>query len=139
MKSSSVAVLKWVPRASAASQDFVEGSRSTSKDQNANAIAAEPLYQSELTASFARKARVKGLQRVGKQGWLDGILEKGGSNYAVGVGSKTAQDKYVTNSGRYDTERTAADKLPKGPKGGALNMARITAVVTALHAKKLAA
>lgn len=131
MKTASQSVGKWASRTGAAAQDYVAGAEETSKDQAALAIAAEPVYQQGLTESFARKAFSNGLRRSGKQGWLNGVKEKGGQNFSTGVGAVSAQQKYAQNSGKYDQARQAADKLPRGPRGSQTNIARVTAVALA--------
>ena len=134
MKTASEAVVKWQGRTAAASQDYVAGATSTDKDQSARAIAAKSTYQAGLNASFARGSYEKGLARSGKQGWLSGVQEKGSSNFATGVSSNTARDKYASNSGKYDSARRVADTIARGPRGSAGNIARVTAVATALNA-----
>lgn len=137
MKSASEAVLKWQTRASGASQDYTEGARTTTRDQAANAIAAKTVYQQALTESFGRDAYAKGLQKSGKQGWLDGVQQKGGTNYATGVGSDIARNRYVTESARFDNARKAADNLPRGPKASQQNINRVIAVIQAQRAVKV--
>ena len=137
MKSASESVVKWQRRAGEAAPDYLTGAEGTDKDQSARAIAAKEIYKSALTASFGRDSYSKGLVKSGKAGWLDGVRQKGSQNYGTGVSSAGAGNKYVTNSSRYDTARKAADSLPRGPKGSPANLARVTAVVTALRAIKV--
>jgi hypothetical protein len=134
MKTASQSGNKFVERAGAASQDYVEGALSTTKDQAAAAIAAKANYQAGLQASFARGAYEKGLQNSGKSGWQAGIKNKGGNRFAEGVSNSV--NKYVTNSGKYDSARAAADSLPRGPKGSETNFARSKAVGQALRNAK---
>lgn len=134
MKSAQASARKFAERASAASQDYVEGARSTSKDQAAAAIAAKANYQAGLTASFTRGSYEKGLQKSGKAGWQRGISEKGANRFAEGV--STAQAKYAENSGAFDAARSAAESLPRGPKGSEANFARAKAVGVALRKAK---
>lgn len=136
-KTASVAVVKWQNRSAAASTDYGEGAQATDKDQSAKAIAAKGIYQQALTESFGRDAYAKGLSKSGKQGWLNGVLQKGVANYGTGVGAAIARDKYITNSSKYDSARRAADSLPRGPRGSAGNLARVAAVANALRAVKV--
>ena len=137
MKSASQSVSKWSNRAGGASQDYLDGAQSTPKDQAAAAIAAKSNYVAGLQASFAADSFSKGLQRSGKSGWLAGVNEKGASNYPSGVSSASAASKYTVNSGRFDSARNAASGVPRGPRGSAQNLNRVTAVVNALRAAKL--
>ncbi|MFA5365522.1 MAG: hypothetical protein WC325_10130 [Candidatus Bathyarchaeia archaeon] len=137
MKSANEAVSKWQQRAGAASTDYADGARSTDKDQAARAIAAKAVYQQALTESFGRDAYGKGLARSGKQGWLQGIEQKGAQNFSTGVSADVARNKYVSNSSKYDSARKAADALPRGARGSASNLQRVAAVANALRAVKV--
>lgn len=137
MKTASQSAAKFVERAGAASQDYVEGAKSTNKDQSAAAIAGAGNYVAGIQASITAKRYEKGLQASGKAGWLKGITEKGANRFAEGVSSGAG--KYATNSGKYDSARSAADSLPRGPKGSEANFARSKAVGTALRKAKIGA
>lgn len=139
MKSASTSATKWATRTSAASVDYVAGVNATDKDQSAHAVAAKEIYKSQLQASFAKDSYAKGLQKSGKAGWQAGVTQKGGQNYSTGVSTAGAQTKYATNSGKYDSARSAATNLPRGARGSAANLARVAAVANALHAAKAAA
>lgn len=138
MKTANQAVGKWANRTGAASSDYVAGVNETDKDQASRAIAAKEIYKQALNESFGRDAYAKGLQGSGAAGWKAGVQQKGGQNFSTGVSTQAAQNKYATNSGKYDTARQAADKLPRGPRGSAGNLARVAAVANALRAVKVA-
>jgi hypothetical protein len=137
MKTASTSVVKWQNRASSASGDYADGAASTNKDQAQRAIAAKAVYQQALTESFGRDAYAKGLQASGKAGWLAGVQQKGTSNYATGVGSDLARNRYTTNSAKYDAARSSADSLPRGPKASQQNVNRVIAVIQAQRAVKI--
>lgn len=137
MKSAQSSSQKFVERAGAATGDYVQGARETSKDQSANAIAAKGNYAAGIQASIARGAYEKGLSASGKAGWLKGVTEKGQNRFAEGVSSGAG--KYATNSGKYDSARATADSLPRGPKGSEANFARAKAVGQALRKVKVGA
>jgi len=136
MRTAQDSAQKFVDRAGSAAGLYVTGAQATNKDQSARAIAAAPIYQSALTASFTRGAYAKGLQKSGKQGWLDGVTKKGADRYAGGIA--VSASKYATNSGKYDSARQAADNMPRGIKGSQTNLDRVKTVVTALRALKTA-
>lgn len=135
MKTASQSGAKFVERAGAASGDYVEGAKLTNKDQSAAAIAGKANYVTGIQQSIADGRYEKGLQESGKAGWLKGVTEKGANRFAEGVAS--GQAKYVTNSGKYDSARSAADSMPRGPKGSEGNYARAKAVGQALRKQKL--
>lgn len=137
MKTAQQASQKFVERAGAASQDYVSGAESSNKDQAAAAIAAKANYAAGVQAAITRGAYEKGLQQSGKSGWLNGVRTKGQNRFAEGVAAGAV--KYATNSGKYDSARSAADSLPRGPKGSEANYARAKAVGQALRKMKVGA
>lgn len=76
---------KWANRASAASGDYRAGVENTQKDPTALAIAAGPKYIQRVTQAYQDGRYTRGLQRAGKAGWLEGVLNKGVNNYSAGV------------------------------------------------------
>lgn len=135
MKSAAQSAQKFVDRAGAASGDYVSGAQQTSKDQAAAAIAGKANWAAGVQAAITGGRYEKGLQASGKAGWLKGITEKGANRFAEGVASGAS--KYATNSGKYDSARTAAASLPRGPKGSEQNFARSKAVGQALRNMKV--
>ena len=137
MKSAQQSAQKFVDRAGAASGDYVEGAERTGKDQAAAAIAGKANWAAGIQAAITGGRYEKGLQASGKSGWLKGVREKGVNRFAEGVASGAG--KYATNSGKYDSARSAADALPRGPKGSEQNFARAKAVGQALRKMKVGA
>ena len=137
MKTASQSAQKFVERASAASGDYVSGAQTSTKDQAAAAIAGKANYVAGVQAAITAGRYEKGLQASGKAGWLKGVTEKGANRFAEGVASGSS--KYATNSAKYDSARSAADSLPRGPKGSEANFARAKAVGQALRKQKIGA
>lgn len=135
MKTASQSAEKFVQRAGAASQDYVQGAQSTSKDQAAAAIAGKANWAAGVQAAITSDRYAKGLQASGKAAWVKGVTEKGANRFAEGVASGAS--KYATNSGKYDSARNAASSLPRGPKGSEQNFARAKAVGQALRSAKV--
>lgn len=129
MKTAQQVAEKFVNRASAASGDYVDGARTTTKDQNAAAIAAAELHKQATTAALNEGRFAAGLRKAGKQKWLDGVQKKGGNRYGEGVAASAPS--YATESARYDGARAAASSLPRGIKGSPQNLQRVAAVVAA--------
>lgn len=136
-KLASVSGPKWAAKAGMAGADYLSGAQTTSKDQAAAAIAAKANWQAGLQAAFSNDSFSKGLQASGKQGWLNGVQQKGEANYTQGVTAPASLQKYTTNSGRYDSARGAASSVARGLKGSPQNLQRVAAVVNALRAAKL--
>lgn len=135
MKSAQASSTKFVERASGATTDYVDGVRSSTKDQNALAIAAAERHKLATTEALNRGAYAKGLQKAGKAAYIEGVTKKGQDRFASGVAASAI--KYAQNSGAYDSARGAADNLPRGVKGSEANFARSKAVGQALRAAKV--
>lgn len=134
MKSAQSVGQKFVERAGAASGDYVKGARETSKDQAALAIAAVPRMKLALNKAIDSGRVAKGLQKSGKGGWLSGVTSKGEERFGPGVA--VSMGKYVQNSAPYDSARNASASMPRGEKGSATNIAKVSAVVAALRTVK---
>lgn len=134
MKTAAQSSKKYVQNAGAAGQYYTEGAQQTTKDQSANAIAAKGAYAAGVQAAITRGAYEKGLQKSGKQAWLQGVTVKGAARFGEGVAA--AENKYATNSGAYDNARSAAASLPRGPRGSSTNYNRSSAVGKALNAQR---
>lgn len=137
MKSASTSALKWQQNSGGKGVALLEGVKNSDKDQAAAAIAAKQIYQQALQESFTKDAFAKGLQKSGKAGHLRGVEEKGVANYDTGILAESSKTSYATESGKYDSARGAAKGMIRGGKGSAVNMQRVTAVVTALRAVKI--
>lgn len=120
---------KYASRAAGASGDYVEGARTTSKDQASAAIAAAEIHKQATMTALNEGRYARGLQKSGKGKWLKGVTDKGANRFAEGV-SAAASD-YATESARFDGARNAAASLPRGIKGSPQNLARVSAVVAA--------
>jgi len=135
MKSAQEAARKFVERASAATQDYADGVSQTDKSWSTAAAAAADIHKQATIEALNRGAYAKGVREAGDSAWERGVQEKGVNRYSEGVA--TSSEKYARNSGEYDSARSAADNLPRGPKGSEINMRRVDAVVKALRAKKV--
>lgn len=135
MKTASQSAEKFVRNAANASQDYVDGASSTTKDQAAAAVAAIPVMKSAILAAIDGGRVAKGLQKSGKQGWLNGVRTKGSERFASGVSA--AREKYAANSAPYDGARGASANMPRGPRGSAANFERSKTVGLALNALRV--
>lgn len=135
MKTAQQSAEKFGRRGSEASSDYLEGAKSTQKDQAAAAIAASEIMKSALMEALNRGAHIKGLQKSGKAGWLKGVTEKGADRFGTGILSSVG--KYAQNSAVYDGARNAASALPRGKRGSEANFSRSKAVGQALNAVRI--
>lgn len=126
---------KYLSRAGGAVNDYKAGVMTPKASQSASAIAAAPLWQQAVNSPAALNAFKKNLQAAGDAGWQNGAINKGAVNYPNGV--RLGAPKWGNNVAPY-LQTIAGLTLPaKGIKGSDSNIARVSAVAQALHAKKL--
>lgn len=82
---------KYKQRATAAASDYVTGAQTTTKDPTQLAIAAIPRMRAQIINAIDTGVVANGLRRAGKQGWLDGVINKGSQNYTTGVQNSDAK------------------------------------------------
>ncbi len=126
---------KFATRAQAATNEYTQGVKTTTKDQNAAAIAAAPRWAAAVTAAATSNLFAKGLGRSSTDIWRSMAATKGAANF--GPGAAAAKAKWAVRvQAFFDVLNglTLPAKLPKGDPG---NMARSSAVAAALHAKKV--
>ncbi len=127
---------KFATRAAAASNDYTNGVKSTSKDQAANAIAQKANWIAALNSAAQADRFAKGLAKAGTEKWRMRASTLGAGRFASGV--QAAKDAWAAAvQPFFDVlgSLTLPNKLPKGDPG---NQARSAAVGAAEHAKKLA-
>ena len=134
MRTAQESAAKYSTRAANASGDYKAGVLSTSKDQNARAIASAEIHKQATIEALNRGAYAAGLKKSSTQAYKDGVTKKGESRFAEGV--RLSADKYATGSAPFDAARNAAANIPRGLKGSQTNLARVTAVVNALRTQK---
>lgn len=126
---------KYTTRATNAVADYKAGVMQPKASQSASAIAAAPLWQQAVNSPAALAAFKKNLQTVGDSGWQAGATGKGANNYPAGV--RNGAQKWATNVGPYLSVISGLTLPLKGIRGSDANIARVAAVASALHAKKL--
>lgn len=84
---------KWVSRAGGASQDYLEGVRTTDKDPTALAAQNGARYIQGVQDAYNSGKWARRLQQVGKAGWQAAVEAKGAANYATGISA--SRDKYA--------------------------------------------
>jgi hypothetical protein len=126
---------KYVNRATNAVADYKAGVMAPKASQSGSAIAAAPLWQQAVNSPAALAAFKKNLQAVGDQGWQAGATGKGANNYPTGI--RNGSNKWATNVGPYLSVISGLTLPAKGIRGSDANIARVSAVAQALHAKKV--
>ena len=124
---------KWSSRSAGAAGEYEEGVRSPRRSQSAEAVAAAPVWASQIQDAISRGAYEKGLAKAGDAKWQKGVREKGRMRYSQGVG--ISQDEYSVGFRPYVGVLEGLDLGPRGPKGQ--NYDRVQKVGEALREAKL--
>ncbi len=125
---------KYARRASAAGQDYAQGTQSPRRSQSESAIAASKNYEAGIAESIAQKSFEKGLRKAGDAKWQKGVQEKGRARYQQGV--SVAGADWSTAMQPFSAALNALTLEPRGPKGQ--NYGRTQKVGDALRAAKKA-
>jgi hypothetical protein len=126
---------KYTNRAVNATSDYKAGVMAPRASQSANAIAAASNWQSAVSSSTALARFKSGLASAGDAGWQAGASGKGAAHYADGV--RGGSSKWAAHTAPF-LQALASLSLPlKGIRGSDANIARVSAVASALHALKL--
>lgn len=128
---------KFANRAANAAPDYKAGVMTPRRSQSQSAVAAAGTWQASV-ASAGALARFKArITAAGDAGWQAGVIAKGADRYAPGV--RAGQTKWANNVGPYLQVIAGLNLPPRGIRGSDANIQRVSAVATALHAKKVAA
>lgn len=125
---------KWSRRASGASQDYKQGVETTAAGWQANTTAAAPTWKTAVTAAAGRGAYEKGVARAGDAKWKNNTVAKGPMRYDQGV--QLGQADYSSQVAPYLQLIGATDLPMRGPAGSPGNIARVSAIATALRGLK---
>ena len=117
-------------------QDYEDGVRNPRRDWLKNSVESEDNYQAALKASFARNARVKGLQRVGTSGQMAATIEKGIPRWPEGV--RISEDKMRSGMEFVVRAIESVKERPKYPKGDPRNLEIVKDITQAIHKARIA-
>lgn len=126
---------KWKRLTSAATGDYTDGINNPRVDWAAAAAGAEKLYATGVQQAVTRQSFSKGVKKAGTQKWQTNAVEKGAPRFSQGVA--VSQTAYENGFSPYRNAIAALTLPPRGPKGDASNINRVTAVTNALHNLKL--
>ena len=126
---------KYLSRASNAVADYKAGVMQPKASQSASAVAAAPLWQQAVSSPGALARFKSRLTAGGDQAWQTGATEKGAANYPGGI--RRGAPKWAANVAPYLQVISGLTLPLKGIRGSDANIARVSAVSAALHAKKV--
>ncbi len=137
VKTAAAIAAKWARVTVNRVQDYEDGVRNPRRDWAKNAIDAEDNYQAALKESFTRKARVKGITKVGTAGQQAATIEKGIPRWPEGV--RVAQPKMEEGMGFVVRAIASVKERPKYPKGDIRNLEIVKDITQAVHKAKIGA
>lgn len=134
VKSADAVAKKWAARAGAAGGDYQTGVNTTTKDWATETGNASQAWQQGVTAAAGNGSFKKGVDAAGTAKWKAKAANVGAQRYPAGVQAGTPF--YQTGIGPVLQTLAAITLPPRGPKGDPGNIARVTAVTTALRKLK---
>lgn len=136
VKSARDIAAKWARVTPTRLEDYEFGVRNPKKDWEKESLDSEENYQIALKASFARKARPKGIRKVGTSGQQRATIEKGLIRWPEGVAG--AEDRMSEGMEMVVNAIASVKERPKYPKGDIRNLEIIKDITQAIHKAKIA-
>jgi len=115
---------------------YAVGVENPLEDWEANTVSAMLAYKAAVTAGDIGKRFVGGAKRAGTAKWKRKAVDVGVDRYGPGVAASEADFRVGIEP--YVAVIAATDMPDRKPRGDPENMKRVTAIATALHAKRLA-
>lgn len=125
---------KFARRAQQSAPEYEQGVRAPRVPWAQAATAAQASYEQGVTQAISRKAYGKGVAAAGDQRWQRGAVEKGPVRYAQGV--QLAESDYAQRMAPVLDVIARTDLPPRGPRGSAQNLQRMTPIPQALSQLK---
>lgn len=135
VKDISTIAAKWSTRAQAAGPDYTAGVKSTQKDWAGITAASADAWGAGVSAAVSDGRFAKGVSAAGNQKWQNAAATKGASRYPQGVAG--AQANYNAGFAPFLQVIASVSLPPRAPRGSPNNIQRVSAITSALHAKKL--
>ena len=134
-KDISTIAAKWANRAQAAGADYTAGVKSTQKDWAGITSASADSWSQGVSQAAADGRFGKGVVNAGTEKWRSAAAGKGATRYPQGV----AAGAPAFNSGfaPYLGVIQNVSLPPRSPRGSPNNINRVSAITSALHAKKV--
>lgn len=126
---------KWNRRASSATVEYTEGVSNPRTPWAAATLSAAANQAAGIQQAITEKRFEKGVQKAGDSKWQNKATNKGARNYAPGI--QDAQNSYATGVAPYLQTIESITLPPRYPKGDPRNIARVTAIATALRNRKI--
>jgi len=125
---------KWTRVTPQRAEDYQLGIQSPRRDWAATATAAKDSHKSAMAAAGASDAYAKGIAKAGTDKWKKKALAKGPSRFSEGV--MLGGEDYEKGVAPYLEAIAAVVLPPRFPRRDPRNLARVSAIDTALAKKK---
>jgi len=126
---------KWSTRAQAAGPDYTAGVKAPRRDWAQNTGAAADSWGAGVSQAVADGRFAKGVAAAGTPKWQAAASSKGAQRYPTGVAG--AQPAYSNGFGPFLQVLQNLTLPPRSPRGSPNNLQRVSAIDSALHAKKI--
>ena len=137
VKDLAVSGVKWGERAAGASGEYATNAAAAESEWGRATQAAESNYRAGISQANIGTRFARGVAKALSAGrFSKKINAVGASRFSAGVTGAT--DDWATGFGPYHAALQAVALPPRRPRGDAANIARVSAVTTTLHAKRLA-
>jgi hypothetical protein len=127
---------KYAARAAVAGGEYTAGVANPRRDQAEAAAAADTTWAAGVSEAISRGAFKKGVTAAGSEKWKRKASTVGASRYGPGVSAGKAD--YSAGVSPYLSIIAGLTLPPRAPRGDPSNVARVSAVTTALRAAKIA-
>jgi len=125
---------KWTRVTPMRTEDYKIGVQSPRRDWEKSAVAAKESHKAAMAIAAAQDAFAKGVAKAGTSKWQGKALTKGPGRFAEGV--MVGGDDYEKGFAPYRDEIEKTVLPPRFPKRDPRNIARVSAINTALGKKK---
>lgn len=126
---------KWSTRAQAAGADYTAGVKNPSTDWATATAQAADSWGQGVSQAVSDGRFAKGVSAAGTSKWQTGATTKGATRYPQGVAS--GQSNYSNGFTPYLQVIQNLNLPPRSPRGSPNNIQRVSAIDSALHAKKV--
>lgn len=126
---------KWARVTPQRTEDYQQGVQNPKNSWQEATLAAAKNQADGIQEAIRDKRFEKGVQKAGNSAWQQGALTKGVNRFGEGV--QMSQEKYSSGFAPYAQVIESTTLPPRYPKGDPRNVARVTAIASALRNKKV--
>lgn len=126
---------KFQTRVTAAGPAYADGVANPRRPWAASAEAAKDTWSAGVTQAAANDSYSKGVAKAGDSKWQQNAAQKGAQRFPTGAAQ--GANNWGQKIQPFLAVVSSLNLPPRAPKGDPSNVARVAAVATALHQKKI--